>query len=217
MDGQHLNAVEKDAVGTMAVIYTSMQLNNYYEHASPQPHHIGTVSSLRVRIDEGTPNEEVVACGNQTPLSNSVETSIRLPSSASKLTLSAKRRKSIRMREAEIVDAGLHPPSVELDLTPQNLGDDEHLATKQRLEELRKTFGQDNWLHSQAGDQVRQLLGWNEETIKPLINEDNLLTLTNQEKENTNQEGKFCSIHKILFLSTQFYTNQIKLMNNPTT
>ena len=30
----------------------------------------------------------------------------------------------------------------------------EHLTTKQRLEELRRTFGQENWLHSQAGNQV---------------------------------------------------------------
>ena len=39
--------------------------------------------------------------------------------------------------------------------------------TKQRLEELRRTFGQDNWLHSQAGNQVRQLLGWDEEDTDP--------------------------------------------------
>ena len=38
--------------------------------------------------------------------------------------------------------------------TSETAKEEEHLTTKQRLEELRRTFGQENWLHSQAGNQV---------------------------------------------------------------
>ncbi len=92
------------------------------------------------------------------------------PSSSLNVSVGKQRRKPIRMREVEIVETDQPPLTGALDSpstpnpTPQQQSQDavEHLTTKQQLEELRRTFGQDNWLHSQAGNQVRQLLGWKE-------------------------------------------------------
>ncbi len=99
------------------------------------------------------------------------------------LSLSAvKRRKASRMREVEIADPQIVPPTdpdafLKLDqnhvvstaetLTtsselPPPSSDTGHLTTKQRVEELRGVFGQENWLTSQAGNEVRLLLGWQE-------------------------------------------------------
>ena len=102
---------------------------------------------------------------------------------ANQLSLSAvKRRKSNRMREVEIADpqilsstdpeAFLKPDqnavvsTAEALTTPSEQSsssiDVGHLTTKQRVEELRRVFGQENWLTSQAGNEVRLLLGWQE-------------------------------------------------------
>jgi hypothetical protein len=36
------------------------------------------------------------------------------------------------------------------------------LSAKQRIEELRRVFGQENWLTSQSGNEVRLILGLQE-------------------------------------------------------
>ena len=99
---------------------------------------------------------------------------------------SVKRRKASRMREVEIVDPVLPPQQMTTSsaflkpdwtmtvVTPVSekpvTGSDDagHLATKQRVEELRRVFGQENWLTSQAGNQVRLLLGWQEAEADPI-------------------------------------------------
>lgn len=90
-----------------------------------------------------------------------------------------KRRKGNRMREVEISEYAepvttTESPNPSLkaemvksaspDLT-KPVVDPEHLTTKQRVEELRRTFGQENWLTSQAGNEVRLLLGWQEALV----------------------------------------------------
>ena len=149
---------------------------------------------MRVQIEPCSPDQEGVACNNRTPVMNSMDSMCR-SQLLSSTSMSAKRRKAIRMREAEITDAGVPPAVLAYGDTaaPQNAvvssnGGEQHLTTKQQLEELRRTFGQENWLHSQAGDQVRQLLGWGEETTQPLISEEGFLTLTVDSQGSTDTE-----------------------------
>lgn len=79
------------------------------------------------------------------------------------------------MREVEIADAASQESGTPEPVTPLaredvTTPDAVHLTTKQRLEELRQAFGEENWLHSQAGSQVRQLLGWQDiESPPPVI------------------------------------------------
>lgn len=158
LDDQPLSSLEKDVIGTLAVL-SSLQLEYYDSYAA---------SDNQVVTDE-------------------------ISDSQTRLTMSAKRRKAGRMREAEILetevqtnlssDLPVATNTQEEEQQPavvvqsQSLHEGEHLTTKQRLEELRRTFGQENWLHSQAGNQVRQLLGWeeeNQESNRPLLTEEGL-------------------------------------------
>lgn len=105
-----------------------------------------------------------------TPVRSSSNLSVGFSLSAT--SSSVKKRKA---REVEIAEADPAPslspvpvpsadsPTRRLHLPVEERGNEtnasnsEHLTTKQQLEELRRTFGQDNWLHSQAGNQVRQV------------------------------------------------------------
>lgn len=120
---------------------------------------------------------EIIVDHEEPIMARSYPATTVVPGGSGNLSQSAiKRRKASRMREVEIVDTDEpsdNSQTVQLQTpvpvtptvidTPQS--DGEHLMTKQRLEELRRTFGPD-WMHSQAGHQVRQLLGW--ETLEPL-------------------------------------------------
>lgn len=171
----------------MAVIFSSTQLSQYYEtsigsSSSPRRPTATSLCTIQVQSEENNAVEGqgLLSTCSRTP-TNSIEAlaNVKLMSS-----LSAKRRRPVRMREAEIVDSNLAAPISLVDETPQPLNEDEeHLATKQQLEELRRTFGQDNWLHSQAGDQVRQLLGWEEDVIQHRSVEEALLSSNSQPKE----------------------------------
>lgn len=194
LDEQLLSSIEKDAVGTMAALY------------SIQPELIGTWSTSRLlqqqttvsssivnEIDENSQNSlGAVVSEFQSSLGGSER--IRPSPSSGKtldqsmaainpLSLSAvKRRKASRMREVEIAD----PPNLLPADSDSFMKSDQntmvstvvtlptpseqqpassssgHLTTKQRVEELRRVFGQENWLTSQAGNEVRLLLGWQE-------------------------------------------------------
>lgn len=212
LDGQYLSHLEADAVGTMAIVLPSIQLQ-YYETSSTH----GSVSTARAdSVPELWDTASAVSAattagavtgGATTPVNNilvSHMSHLTTPASSTALTLSA--RKRIRMREAQIVDTDTQSdPAIDISQTANEqtvstaaavigagaadaappatttgiavVVDEEHLATKQRLEELRRTFGQEDWLHSQAGDQVRQLLGWKEETTGLMMDEELLLKL----------------------------------------
>ena len=151
LDGKELSVAEKDSVGTMAALYT-----NQYQPATV----------------------EIIVDHEESIMARSFPATPVAPGGSGSLTQSAmKRRKASRMREVEIVDTDepsgggqtvqvlQTPVPVTPTVTDTPQSDGEHLMTKQRLEELRRTFGPD-WMHSQAGHQVRQLLGW--ETLEPL-------------------------------------------------
>lgn len=40
----------------------------------------------------------------------------------------------------------------------------EHLTTKKQIENVREAFGEDNWLHSYAGNYVQDILGIKQRT-----------------------------------------------------
>ena len=178
LDGRELSQPEKEVLGTMAALY----LNQH------QP----TVVEIVIQAEESS---SVVAT-YRTP-SNFPAT----PVNGSSLTQSAPRskRKASRMREVEIVDTEddvkpleQHSPVVE-PATPITDGEN-HLLTKQRLEELRKTFGPD-WMHSQAGNQVRQLLGW--ETLEPSIHASPVLAEPRQLNVDKEEEEEEEQLHPL--------------------
>lgn len=144
-------------------------------------------------VDETT-RQAVLAAGNEQqnsygsdrngPTPSPAKTSnATTPVTPSSTLSSVKRRKASRMREVEIVDpavpqtttttnsnAFLKPDWVAADATPavtEKSTDAGHLHTKQQVEELRRVFGQENWLTSQAGNKVRLLLGWQETESDP--------------------------------------------------
>lgn len=184
LDEQPLNFIDKDAVGTMAALY------------SIQPELFGTWNNSRLLHQQMavTPTNEMTEENAQHSLTATIsefqsslgglerirpspmagKTLNPSPITPNALSLSAvKRRKASRMREVEIAEV-LQPtdpdsltksdPEVSTDTLPseQQPTLSGHLTTKQRLEELRRVFGQENWLTSQAGNEVRLLLGWQE-------------------------------------------------------
>jgi hypothetical protein len=196
-----LNSIDKDAVGTMAALY-SIQPELSGSWSAPrllqQQQTTVVISAVDDAIEENA-QQSLNPDGSETQ--NSFNNSGRLrPSPTSvkpsnspsvtpinPLTLSAvKRRKASRMREVEIADPQIVPPtdrdaflkpdqntvvSITEALTtpleqPPPSTDSGHLTTKQRVEELRRVFGQENWLTSQAGNEVRLLLGWQETETK---------------------------------------------------
>ena len=176
LDEQPLSVAEKEVVGTMAALYSGHQEFDDLRNLPRYSQQI-TVSITDEPNEENSIHQIPLPSGNE--ISSSCKkhnpSPIRTHNSASitpvtPSTIStAKRRKASRMREVEILDTGLQQNNAFL--TPEWLGtapsegensSTGHLTTKQRVEELRRTFGQENWLSSQAGNEVRMLLGWQE-------------------------------------------------------
>ena len=70
------------------------------------------------------------------------------------------------MREAVIADPAEHTLETsttegEISEVPDtgDLVEPEHLTTASKLQMLRATFGEEDWMRAQAGDQLNQLLG----------------------------------------------------------
>lgn len=177
----------------MAALYSCVQpeLSETWSSSRLHPQPTVIVTSVRAEetVDDTAPPLALAADSEQK--SNSVSGSARLGSvkndsfSVTPITptsLSAsKRRKASRMREVEIADpsqTSTHLTSEENEFsttatvaaaaTPEPISDAGHLTTKQKVEELRRVFGQENWLTSQAGNEVRLLLGWQEAETKPM-------------------------------------------------
>ena len=171
LDGQPLSGPEKDAVGTMASLYSAVATTSGHHHRrefwSPPVRGQAVTAAAEETVTQDA--ERVLASLDDSSVLTESPVNHSGSFSSGPLSLSAQkqRKRASRMREVEIVEEPPVPviPSHQPETTtsaavgPSN-GD--HLTTKQRLEELRRTFGQDNWLHSQAGNEVRQLLGWQE-------------------------------------------------------
>jgi hypothetical protein len=195
LDEQPLSSIDKDAVGTMAALYSIQpELSGSWSTSRlfQQQQTTVVISSVDDAMEENA-QQSLNPDGSEIhkSLSNSERlrpspSSVKVSNSScvtpnNALSLSAvKRRKASRMREVEIADSQIvpHPdaflkpdqnPVVSTAETlttsseqPPPSSDSGHLTTKQRVEELRRVFGQENWLTSQAGNEVRLLLGWQE-------------------------------------------------------
>lgn len=49
----------------------------------------------------------------------------------------------------------------------------EHLTTKRQIESVREMFGEDNWLHSHAGNYVQDILGIKQQPEHKSFSEEN--------------------------------------------
>jgi len=53
----------------------------------------------------------------------------------------------------------------------------EHLTTKKQIENVRETFGEDNWLHSHAGSYVQDILGIKQRTENESFSQEIIIVL----------------------------------------
>ena len=185
--------MDKDAVGMLASLYSALprqpELSATWNSLRQQQTVV--ISVADESVDE-TPtkvgNGQHNSCNSERigPSPSPVKVSNGETPITPSTLFSVKRRKASRMREVEIVDpvlpaqqtttpsAFLKPDWTLTVVTTVSeklvTGSDDagHLAIKQRVEELRRVFGQENWLTSQAGNQVRLLLGWQEAEADPI-------------------------------------------------
>lgn len=158
LDNKPLSAVDIALVGTITAMYINPPLILIKGDETPATASVPSAGQFKN-------DNSRLAVPSPLLLNSSFEAVSVTPTTPSSSLSTMKRRKASRMREVEIADS-VHRFSegttAEAAITEpvENNGNMGHLQTKQQVEELRRVFGQENWLTSQAGNQVRLLLGW---------------------------------------------------------
>ena len=159
LDGQRLSSHEQSMTGLAMLMQQ--------EQAEPSSSLMQEIPDVVPRASEEPPpppNVEVALVPPAARVVTAVDEEERSATSSSVVS-GKKRRRRRRPREATIGETETTNEEERArmlsTLKPEEefVGDTRHLEAKRRIEELRETFGKDDWLQGRAAEQVNEVLG----------------------------------------------------------